>query len=154
MLYWALGICILAFIVACACARAFDSEGLAFLSVVLGVALVVILGFIFCFSADIKCAEVLENKIEMYEEENSEIESAITTLVVTYMDYEQATLESLKSEGSLITLVNLYPELKSDELVQTQIDLYISNQQKIIELKEELIELGKKKVWLGINLDE
>ena len=88
----------------------------------------------------------------MYEEENDEIEEEISTLVNTYMAFEKATFENLKVDGDIVALVSLYPELKSDELVQAQITLYMSNQKKIINLKEELIDLDKKKIWLGMDI--
>ena len=68
------------------------------------------------------------------------------------MAFEQETFESLKTECDLVALVSLYPELKSDELVQSQIELYISNQKKIVKLKEELIDLDKKRIWLGMDI--
>lgn len=151
MLYWALGICVVVCIVAFILGDSICSEGLTFIAVVFFIAAIIIAFMLFKYNADVKSAYVIEQKIEMYEEENAEIESEISTLVEMYMDYEQETLEALKVEGSLITLVNMYPELKSDELVQSQINLYISNQNKIIELKESLIDLDKKKIWLGIT---
>ena len=80
-----------------------------------------------------------EEKIAMYQEENSKIESQINELVEKYMDYESETLSEFKSESS-ITLVSLYPELKSDTLVQTQITTYTENNNIIKELKEMLID--------------
>lgn len=62
------------------------------------------------------------------------------------MEYESDTYEKFKSEDS-ITLVSLYPELKSDALVNTQIEIYTENNKKIKKLKEELIDLSAKK-WI------
>ena len=151
MLNWILAICVFVFIVSCFFAWKFDSEGSIVVAVLFAIMALVVLAFIFILNADVKGADVIKEKIEMYEEENSEIESEISTLVTQYMAFEQDTLETLKVEGSLVTLVNLYPELKSDELVQAQIQLYISNQHEIIKLKEDLIDLGIKKIWLGIK---
>ena len=86
-------------------------------------------------------------KIEMYQEENAIIEQQINDLVTNYMEYEQDTFKDFKSESS-ITLVSLYPELKSDELVQAQIDTYIENNNKIKKLKEAAIDLSVLKWWL------
>ena len=56
---------------------------------------------------------IMDEKISMYQEENTKIEKQIDTLVSNYMNYESNTYENFKSESS-ITLVSMYPELKSD----------------------------------------
>lgn len=83
----------------------------------------------------------------MYQEENTKIEKQIDTLVSNYMNYESNTYEKFKSESS-ITLVSMYPELKSDKLVEEQIFVYEENNKKIRELKEDKINLKVKKWWL------
>ncbi len=89
-------------------------------------------------------------KIEMYQEENTKIEEQIDTLVKQYMEYEGKTLTEFKSESS-ITLVSLYPELKSDDLVSKQIEVYIENNNKIKQLKEDKINMriGKWLLYFG-----
>lgn len=117
--------------------------------------LAVVSGFISVVVAIIYFALILlamddwnvDKKIEMYQEENTIIEQQINDLVTNYMEYEQDTFKDFKSESS-ITLVSLYPELKSDELVQAQIDAYIENNNKIKELKEAAIDLSIMKWWL------
>ena len=89
----------------------------------------------------------LEERIALYEEENVAIEQDINTLVEQYMNYEADTYESLKGESG-ITLVSLYPELKADELVKEQCELYIANKEQIASLKEQQIELSSCKFWL------
>ena len=42
----------------------------------------------------------------------------------------------------------MYPELKSDKLVEEQISVYEENNKKIRELKEDKIDLKVKKWWL------
>ena len=91
-----------------------------------------------------------KDKIKMYEEENVKIEEQIDTLVKQYMKYEGDTLKEFKSDSS-ITLVTMYPELKSDALVTAQINTYIANNNKIKELKEAAINLkiGKWLLYFG-----
>lgn len=89
----------------------------------------------------------IDEKISMYQEENTKIEKQIDTLVSNYMNYESNTYEKFKSESS-ITLVSMYPELKSDKLVEEQISVYEENNKKIRELKEDKIDLKVKKWWL------
>lgn len=90
---------------------------------------------------------IIDEKISIYQEENTKIEKQIDTLVSNYMNYESNTYEKFKSESS-ITLVSMYPELKSDKLVEEQISVYEENNKKIIELKEDKINLKVKKWWL------
>ena len=90
---------------------------------------------------------VIDNKIAMYQEENKNIEAQMDVLVEKYMDYESETFGELKSESS-IALVSLYPELKADELVKSQVEVYTSNNKKIKELKEKKINLSVWKWWL------
>ena len=89
-------------------------------------------------------------KIEMYKEENEQIQNSIDLIVAKYMNYENDTFKELKSE-SPVTYVSLYPQLQSDELVKQQIDLYIENNNKIKELKEYEIDmkLGKWLLYFG-----
>lgn len=102
----------------------------------------------FCFLADDVISEkTIEKKIVAYEENNEEIETQIGTLVQNYMEYEKDTFSSIKNED-YISLVSLYPELKSDELVQSQMSLYLDNNKKILKLKEQKIDIAKSKWWL------
>lgn len=112
-------------------------------------------GLIFAFSFIVtialgtKCSKLskIDDIIAMYQEENESIESRMDDLVKGYMDYEKNTLTEFAPESS-ITLVSLYPELKSDELVKQQIDVYMTNNQKIKELKEKRIYTSVYRWWL------
>ena len=91
--------------------------------------------------------KTIEQRIEMYQEQNQKIEKSISDLVEKYMDYESTTFSEL-SPDSTITLVSLYPELKSDTLVAQQCNLYMENNRKITELREGQINLSVYKWWL------
>lgn len=88
-----------------------------------------------------------DEMIEMYTEENKNIESQIEIVIDEYMEFENQTFVELKSE-SFITLVSLYPELKSDELVKDQISLYQNNNAKLKELKAKKINARVYKWWI------
>lgn len=95
--------------------------------------------------------KIADTKIAMYEEENTRIEQDIATIVKDYMNYEKDTYKvaSEKIESSsLLVLTELYPDLKSNELVKKQIDVYTKNNDKIKELKEEKINNQICKWWL------
>ena len=90
---------------------------------------------------------VIDAKIEMYEQENAVIETQISETVKQYQEYESGIYKEVAPE-SAVTLVSLYPDLKSDTLVQKQIEVYLTNNDKIKELKESKISGSVKRWWL------
>lgn len=110
-------------------------------------AVVVLFIFGVIFTDEVISGKYIDEKILMYQEENTKIEEQVDELVQHYMKYESDTLSEFKSDDSM-TLVSLYPELKSNELVQNQISVYTENNKKIKELKEQKIDVAKSKWWL------
>lgn len=90
---------------------------------------------------------VIEQKIELLETRNQEIEEKVKSTIQTYMEYEGKTYADLKID-SYINLVNLYPDLKSDELIKSEIELYQKNTEEITNLKMEKINISNYKWWL------
>lgn len=90
---------------------------------------------------------VIDDKIAMYEEKNSRIEEQIAAVVEQYQKYETEIFTEVAPESSM-TLVALYPELKSDTLVQSQIDIYVQNNEKIKSLREQKINEKVYRWWL------
>ena len=90
---------------------------------------------------------VIDQKIEMYEEENAKIESQLAETVAQYQQYEKDIFTEVSPDSS-VTLVSLYPDLKSDTLVQKQIETYVSNNDTIKELKSEKISGKVSRWWL------
>lgn len=99
------------------------------------------------FTASVVSSKYIAEKITMYTEQNNKIEEQIDIVVKQYQEYESDTYAMTSSESS-ITLVSLYPDLKSDELVKKQIKVYTDNNKKITELKEEQISAKACKFWL------
>lgn len=89
----------------------------------------------------------IDERMVMYQEENSKIETQIAEVVNQYQKYETDIFESVSKENA-ITYVTLFPELKSDTLVQKQIETYIANNEKIKELKEDAILAPTYRWWL------
>lgn len=87
---------------------------------------------------------VIDAEIAMYEEENSRIEERINTLVSNYLEYEQQTFAEFKPSDNedLVAMASLFPELKSDTLVQEQLSIYVDNNAKIKSLREQKIGLA------------
>ncbi len=98
----------------------------------------------------VKIAEepIYEDKIAMYEEENTRIEASVKSVIETYMDYEKEIygdidISELNGE-KLLLLTSVYPDLKANELVQNQINLYIENNNQIKALKNDKLNI---RVW-------
>lgn len=89
----------------------------------------------------------IEKKIALYEEENVKIEQQIADTVKQYQEYETGIFTEVSPKDS-ITLVALYPELKSDILVQSQINVYVENNKTIKELKSLAINASGYRWWL------
>lgn len=90
---------------------------------------------------------VINEKIAMYEQENTKIEQQIETAVTAYQQHEKDVFTEVKPD-SYMQLVSIYPELKSDTLVKEQIKTYQSNNKKIKELKVTAINGNVKRWWL------
>ena len=109
------------------------------------------LGFLICFFTSaaevIYCDKNIPPTIKMYQEENQKIEDEVDILVKNYMAYEGKTFTDLKGSDSM-TLVNLYPDLKSDQLVQEQIKIYNKNNSKIKKLKSQYLSTNSTRWWL------
>lgn len=108
-----------------------------------------IIGFItiiFCIF-DISKESDVNNQLEKYQNENAKIQSEMDKVVETYMEYKKDELGDLKIEGNNIYFVNMFPELKSDELIQKQIQIYMDNSQSIKDLEVRKNEISESK-WL------
>lgn len=104
--------------------------------------------------------KMADRKIEMYQEENNNIQNQVAEIVKNYQDYEQNTYtESLKnidiSNTDVVVLSQLYPDIKSNEMVSKQIQIYQDNNNKIKEIKEEKLNNEICKWWLYFgNIEE
>ena len=90
---------------------------------------------------------VIDQKIEMYEEENAKIESQLAETVAQYQQYEKEIFTEVSPESS-VTLVSMYPDLKADTLVQKQIETYVANNNTIKELRTDKINGTVYRWWL------
>lgn len=104
-----------------------------------------IIAFFLLISVIFQCYQVfcrantIQTQIEMYEEENSKIEEKINAVVQDYLDHEKETYKDIKPEN-VIAALSMFPELNSSELVKKEIEIYQSNETKLIDLKEEQIK--------------
>lgn len=91
--------------------------------------------------------------IKVYEMENNNIQKQVSEIVENYKTYEKDTYtESLEKinikDTDILVLAQLYPDLKSNDLVKTQIKIYNENNKKIKQIKEEKINNEICKWWL------
>ena len=111
---------------------------ISFISVIICFIITIILSIV------VISGRTINQKIDMYTKENEIIENEINVLVEQYMHYESDTYGNLKG-GSSITLIALYPELKTNTLVEKQIEVYLANNDQIKLLKKDLINLSNYK---------
>lgn len=119
--------------------------GLLFLSMI-GAFMLSVIGIAWT-GLNVAGGSIIIEKIELYQTENKNIEHEIDQVVKGYMEYETETFKNSKAESS-ITLVSLYPELKADELVKKQVEVYLENKDTITKLKEKKIGLKVSRWWL------
>ena len=96
---------------------------------------------------NVKSLSVIDDRIVMYEEENTRIEQQIADVVEQYQKYETDIFREVAPE-SAVTMVSLYPELKSDSLVQAQIEVYTENNKTIRDLRDKQIKGNVYRWWL------
>ena len=99
---------------------------------------------------NVKSLSVIDDRIVMYEEENSRIEQQVADVVEQYQKYETDIFMEVAPE-SAVTMVSLYPELKSDSLVQAQIEVYTENNKTIRDLRDKQIKGDVYRWWLYVG---
>lgn len=112
---------------------------------------VVVVVVSFMFGGHISTSSCIDEQIEMYEDENAQIEQDVSSIINEYCRYEKETMSSVSDKTnteSSIILIAAYPELYSSELVKKQIEIYQGNREQIKELKAEKIELKVYRWWL------
>lgn len=114
------------------------------------ITLVVVIVIILGLTHSVVSSQVLDQKIQLYEEENAKIEQDIKIAVESYMKYESDTITNILSDvesDSYINILTAFPELKTDELIKQQIEIYSNNNNEIKLLKQEKIDVQTYK-WL------
>lgn len=125
-----------------------ESEGIAGLVYVLSsMGLIVSLVAFAILLISISNGSTIDSKIELYQSQNTDIESKIQATVVSYLTHEKQTYKDLKPDNA-IAVASAYPELHSNELVKKQIEVYEDNNKKIMGLKEEKLNQSIYKWWL------
>lgn len=88
-------------------------------------------------------------RIEIYEQENKQIEGGITAIIEEYAEFEKhAYKEYSVDENNIETIIMKYPELKTSELIQAKMKIYTENKQEIKKLKVEKVDQSILAWWL------
>ena len=130
-----------------------DGDDTSITCVVIGGLLSFICGMCMIFVvSDVITFNHMDERIAIYQEENVRIEEQVKSTVEAYKEYEKEIfgnidLEKISGE-KLIILTSVYPELKSDALVQELISVYVENNNQIKELKTKKLDYKISCWWL------
>ena len=83
----------------------------------------------------------------MYEEENIKIEASVTQAVEKYLEHEQNIFDDLQG-ADISTLLVVYPEINGNDLVKKQIEIYVSNNDKVRKLKNDKLNIDVWRFWV------
>jgi hypothetical protein len=89
-----------------------------------------------------------DKKIEVLEEKNELVLKQVEPIINKYLTYEGETFEKLKVSSENIVALSMYPELKGNEFLKSQIDIVVKNQDEITKLKLNKAELNAYKLWI------
>lgn len=119
-------------------------EALIFIAVIVLTITILVSVFFVSEAAD---GRYVDGKVAMYQEENETIEQDVSEIAKQYMEHENQTFDMSRIHSST-TLIQMYPELKSSEIVQKQINIYYENNKKIKSLKNTEYKAKKAKFML------
>lgn len=113
---------------------------------VAGVVLTFIFTILCCVSlVDIITVEItIDERIELYESYNADIKLQVDAVAREYVDYEAEIYDNFATQDILL----IVPELDANTVIMEQIALYEANELKILELREQRLNLQKDKFLL------
>lgn len=125
-----------------------DDNPFSYIMIILGVmGLIAVVSAVVTGVYETSQEDVIDTKIEMYIEENTNIEQSVTETVEQYLEHEFAIFDNLQGED-IQTLLVVYPQINSNELVKKQIEIFTNNNAKIKELKEQKLNIDVWRFWL------
>lgn len=96
---------------------------------------------------------VIDDEIAILEQRNTEINNSLAETISNYTQYESNTYERLKMTDAVVVM-QAFPDLKMQPLVEQQINTYINNQNEITKKQQEKARLKVARWWLILNLGE
>lgn len=91
--------------------------------------------------------KVINQKIEVLNENNSQIEEKLYATLQTYCEHENKTFVEISPENPEVILL-IYPELKADQLFESYILTLKSNNAAIRDLKIKKVNESIYKWWM------
>ena len=89
----------------------------------------------------------IQEKIQIYEDQNTQIEQSIDAAVKAYCEHEQITYVQM-SDGAVALVAAAYPELANSELVKTQMEVWTSNSYELKKMKSKLVDFHRAQYFL------
>ena len=89
----------------------------------------------------------IQEKIQIYEDQNTQIEQSIDAAVQAYCEHEQITYVQM-SDGAVALVAAAYPELASSELVKTQMEVWTFNSHELKKMKSKLVDFHRAQYFL------
>lgn len=94
-----------------------------------------VIGFLMNIGTASKIRIINEQKIIIIQERNGKINQNIQSILETYSNYEQKTLQACKTSASLLVASSIFPDLKANKLFQQQIEIYNKNEEELYNCK-------------------
>ena len=93
--------------------------------------------------------ETINSRLEVLETQNEIILSQIEPVIQKALDFESNTYKELKvNPENIITISQIYPDLKDNSFIQTQLSVILNNQQQITQLKLNKATLNAFHFWI------
>ena len=153
MIYIILIICVILIVLGIILLTNTDYEMGGLASIIVGsvVGSIFLIALFICLISYNATKSTADSQIKVYEEQNEVVLSQIEPLVEKYLNYEKDTYSSLKVDSNTLVAMSMYPELKGDEFIQSQIKIIMYNQSKITQLKLSKARLNVFKFWLFVG---
>ena len=117
---------------------------LSFIGAIIGIiSLIAFVVVLVCWSR----GRVAQEKINILEEHNVAIEEKVRNTVQIYLDHEKEIYPDILNT-SIATLLIVYPEIASNEIIKNEMGLYVDNSNEIKSLKLQIVENSVFAWWL------
>lgn len=113
------------------------------------IGIVSIIALLSCWGTYSYRTETISSQLEVLETQNEVILSQIEPVIQKALDFESNTYKELKvNPENIITISQIYPDLKNNSFIQTQLNVIIKNQQQITQLKLKKATLNAFHFWI------